>query len=424
MSELFQPVRGMYDIGPLETRTFLYLETVLAKLMARYGYEQIRTPVVEKTDLFKRTIGEKTDIIEKEMYTFADRNNESLTLRPEGTASVVRACLDQGWLHHQTPRLWYLGPMFRYERPQKGRNRQFYQFGVEAFGLPGPDIEAEIILMMVRLWQELGLSERIRLEINSLGSLVCRQEYRKKLVAYFTDHESALDEDSRRRLTTNPLRILDSKNPELRALIEGAPKLMDTLDAESAAHFEEFCHLLDGMGIGYQINPCLVRGLDYYSRTVFEWITDDLGSQSAVCAGGRYDGLVEQVGGRPTSGVGFAMGLERVILMIEQFARDRLPQATIDCYLITEGENVKQYALMLSERLRTELPALTLLMHCGEGSMKSQFKRADKIGARFALIMGEDEMLAGTVGVKSLRTRTEQQTVPLSDIVDFLSKEI
>ena len=419
MSKNIQAVRGMNDILPAETPRWQAVEAVFRRLMAAYGYGEIRLPIVEKTELFKRSIGEVTDIVEKEMYTFEDRNGDSLTLRPEGTAGCVRAGIQHGLLHNQVQRLWYLGPMFRHERPQKGRYRQFHQLGVEVFGLPGPDIDAELILITARLWRELGMDHEVHLEINSLGSNEARRAYRERLVAYLEAHEAELDEDSRRRLHTNPLRVLDSKNPAMQDLIEAAPKLMDHLDAESREHFEDLCARLDAAGIACRVNPRLVRGLDYYGRTVFEWVTDRLGAQGTVCAGGRYDGLVEQLGGRPTPAVGFALGLERLVALLE--ARE-LPDATTPhAYLLLAGEAAERNGPLLAEKLRDALPALRLLVHAGGGSFKSQMKKADRSGARLALILGEDEMLAGNIAIKDLRGTGEQQHVKQDELADRLA---
>nr|WP_163501940.1 histidine--tRNA ligase [Halomonas socia] len=408
-----QAIRGMNDLLPDQSPYWQYFEAQVQGLMQRYGYAEMRMPIVEQTALFARSIGEVTDIVEKEMYTFDDRNGDSLTLRPEGTASCVRAAMQHGLLHNQTQRLWYQGPMFRHERPQKGRYRQFHQVGVETFGLEGPDIDAELILLSARLWKQLGLLEHVTLELNSLGSLQARAAYRETLVAYFEQHLELLDEDSRRRLTSNPLRILDSKNPDMAVMLDAAPQLMDHLDAESREHFEALTATLDAAGIGYVINPRLVRGLDYYSRTVFEWTTSALGSQGTVCAGGRYDGLVEQLGGKPTPAVGFAMGIERLILLLETL--DLVPtEATpaLDLYLLGMDAAAGREALLLGETLREALPALRVQVHCGGGSFKSQIKKADKSGARLALLLGEDELAGGTVTVKFLRDDRQQCSLP------------
>jgi histidyl-tRNA synthetase len=379
-------------------------------------------PILEKTDLFSRSIGEVTDIVEKEMYTFEDRNGDSLTLRPEGTASCVRACLENGLLHNQTQKLWYAGPMFRHERPQKGRYRQFHQIGVETFGLAGPDIDAELIFMTARLWKELGL-DGIRLEINSLGSSEARAAYRDQLVAYLSAHEDLLDEDSQRRLHTNPLRILDSKNPDMQAMIEKAPHLIEHLDEESQQHFERLKALLDAAGIEYTINTRLVRGLDYYCKTVFEWVTDRLGAQGTVCAGGRFDGLVEQLGGRASPASGFAMGIERLIALLEESGIES-SAAGPHAYLVMFGEDAELRGMQLAEQCRNQVPGLQLVVNCGAGSFKSQFKRADRSGAAWALILGEDELAANTIAVKDLRGDSEQQNIAQSELANWLQSVV
>ncbi|MFD2191057.1 histidine--tRNA ligase [Pistricoccus aurantiacus] len=417
MSNKIQAIRGMNDLLPEQSAQWQYFEGQMRQLVQRYGYAEIRTPVLEQTALFARSIGEVTDIVEKEMYTFADRNGDSLTLRPEGTASCVRAALENGLLHNQTQRLWYQGPMFRYERPQKGRYRQFHQVGIEAYGLEGPDIDAEVILLSARLWKQLGLREHVTLELNSLGSSDARAAYRDILVSYFEDHRAVLDEDSLRRLHSNPLRILDSKNPDMTPMLEAAPKLLDHLDSASREHFERLCGILDAAGISYVINPRLVRGLDYYSRTVFEWTTTALGSQGTVCAGGRYDGLVEQLGGKPTPAVGFAMGVERLILLLDTLAlvpEDACPR--LDAYMIGMDEAASKSALLLAETLRDACPTLRIQVHCGGGSFKSQMKKADKSGARLALLLGEDELARNAVTVKWLREDRDQQTLPRQEL--------
>lgn len=405
---MIQAVRGMNDILPGDTPYWQQLEAEIRAVLAQYGYREIRFPIVEKTELFKRSIGEVTDIVEKEMYTFEDRNGDSLTLRPEGTACCVRAGIQHSLLsNQQVQRLWYMGPMFRHERPQKGRYRQFHQVGVETFGMHGPDLDAELILMSARLWQRLGLDGLV-LQINSLGTAEARAVYREKLVAYFNQHREQLDTDSLRRLESNPLRILDSKNPQMRALVEDAPKLSAYLDDESREHFATLCGLLDAAGLRYTVNPCLVRGLDYYSRTVFEWVTDRLGAQGTVCAGGRFDVLVEQLGGKPAAAAGFAIGLERLLELVrEQLQPQHLPHA----YLVLVGQAAQAQGLILAERLRDAQPDLRLVTHCGGGSFKSQFKRADKSGAQVALVLGEDEVAQGTVGLKYLRENRQQETV-------------
>ena len=404
----------MNDILPGETSRWQYLEDTLREVAHAYGYQEIRLPVLEKTELFKRSIGEVTDIVEKEMYTFDDRNGDSLTMRPEGTASCVRACMQHGLLHNQVQRLWYAGPMFRHERPQKGRYRQFHQIGIEAFGMAGPDIDAEIIFMSARMWQRLGLQGAV-LQINSLGTVAARADYRAALVDYLRAREDGLDEDSLRRLDSNPLRILDSKNPAMQGLIEAAPRLPDYLDDESREHFTQLCALLDAAGLEYEINPRLVRGLDYYSKTVFEWVTDQLGAQGTICAGGRYDGLVEYLGGKPTPAFGFALGLERLLALLE--AGDvEMPAQQPHVYLVLSGQAAVQRGMVFAEQLRDAVPGLQLQSNCGDGSFKSQFKRADKSGAQLALVMGDDEVAQGNVILKSLRDDSGQTMLAQQDV--------
>ncbi|MBY5924774.1 histidine--tRNA ligase [Halomonas sp. DP4Y7-1] len=413
----------MNDLLPDASPVWQYFEAQVQALMKRYGYNEIRTPIVEQTALFARSIGEVTDIVEKEMYTFDDRNGDSLTLRPEGTASAVRAAMEHGLLYNQTQRLWYTGPMFRHERPQKGRYRQFHQVGVETYGLEGPDIDAEVILLSARLWKQLGLFEHVTLELNSLGSNEARAAYRDTLVAYFDAHREVLDEDSVRRLTSNPLRILDSKNPAMAEMLSGAPQLMDHLDQESRDHFNALTARLDAAGIDYVINPRLVRGLDYYCRTVFEWTTDALGSQGTVCAGGRYDGLVEQLGGKPTPAVGFAMGIERLILLLETL--DIVPEearAPLDVYVLGMDSATDGDAMALAETLRDQLPELGVQLHCGGGSFKSRIKKADRSGARLALLIGENERDTGQVAIKFLRDDREQQLVEQASLETTLER--
>jgi histidyl-tRNA synthetase len=383
---------------------------MLRNVVHAYGYREIRMPLLEKTELFKRSIGEVTDIVEKEMYTFDDRNGDSLTLRPEGTASCVRACMQHGLLHNQQQRLWYAGPMFRHERPQKGRYRQFHQVGVEAFGMTGPDIDAEMIFMTARIWERLGLSGAV-LQLNSLGTLQARAAYRDALVDYLQAHADALDDDSRRRLDSNPLRILDSKNPDMQALLTAAPSLPDYLDDESREHFTALRGLLDAAGIRYELNPRLVRGLDYYSKTVFEWVTDQLGAQGTICAGGRYDGLVEYLGGKPVPAVGFALGLERLLGLLAAGGVD-LPGNDPHVYLVMDGEQATERGMVFAEELRAALPGLRLQVNCGAGSFKSQFKRADRSGAGIALVIGDDEAERGLVTWKPLRSDAVQESVP------------
>ncbi len=416
MADTIRSVRGMNDILPDTTPYWQAVEATLEKILTSYGYQEIRFPIVEKTALFCRSIGEVTDIVEKEMYSFDDRNGDSLTLRPEGTAGCVRAAMQNGLLN-QTQRLWYMGPMFRHERPQKGRYRQFHQIGVEAYGFDGPDIDAEMILMTARLWKQLGLTG-LTLQINSLGSTEARLAYREKLIAYFEANQTQLDEDSQRRLHSNPLRILDSKNPDMQALNHGAPKLLDHLDEASKQEFTALCTALDAVGLEYEINPRLVRGLDYYGKTVFEWVTDHLGSQGTVCAGGRYDGLVSQLGGKGATAIGFAIGLERLIALLE--AMDALPTIEkIDAYIVAVGDNAAKQALLLAERLRDQIPDLKLISHCGGGSFKSQFKHANRSGARWSLILGEDEISQQVIGVKTMATG-EQETISWDALATYL----
>jgi histidyl-tRNA synthetase len=417
-----QSIRGMNDLLPEQSATWQYLERTVADVLGRYSYREIRFPILEQTELFKRAVGEVTDIVEKEMYSFDDRNGDSLSLRPEGTAGCVRACTQNGLLHNQTQRLWYTGPMFRHERPQKGRLRQFHQIGVEAFGLSGPDIDAELLLITARLWKTLKIDHAVTLQINSLGTSTDRANYRRALVDYLSARKDALDEDSQRRLEGNPMRILDSKNPQTQTLLNDAPSLEDFIDDESREHFNQLCAVLDAAGVTYQINPRLVRGLDYYSKTVFEWVTNHLGAQGTVCAGGRYDGLVEQLGGKPCPGVGFAMGVERLVLLLDELGvvPDSVDQ-TVDLYLLAVGD-VEQQALVLADNLRDSCVTARLECHCGGGSFKSQIKKADKSGAAIALILGEDEVVAGTVGVKYLRQDRPQETVAQADLSDLITK--
>lgn len=420
MSKQIQAIRGMNDCLPTESGLWQFVESNIRQVVASYGYQEIRTPIVESTDLFKRSIGEVTDIVEKEMYTFTDRNSDSLTLRPEGTASVVRAGNEHGLLYNQQQRLWYIGQMFRHERPQKGRYRQFHQFGVEVFGLAGPDIDAEVILLSSRLWKKFGISQNVTLEINSLGSSEARVAYKEQLVTFLKTRVSELDEDSLRRLESNPLRVLDSKNPQVQNAIKDAPKLIDCLDAESATHFQGLCERLDNLGIEYRVNPALVRGLDYYNRTVFEWVTDSLGAQGTVCAGGRYDGLVEQLGGKATQGVGFAIGLERLVLMLQTFELDKNLESVVDVYVTAMDESVELYARQISESLRDALPKVKVMNHCGGGNFKKQMKRADQSGANVALIIGQDEMTSQQVTVKYLREKQLQEKISVNELTHFI----
>lgn len=423
MSKSLQAIRGMNDILPEQTPAWRYLERTFAGLLDGYGYSEIRLPILEFTELFARGIGEGTDVVDKEMYTFLDRNGESLTMRPEGTAGCVRAVLEHGLSGGgQVQKLWYTGPMFRYEKPQKGRYRQFHQIGVEVFNLPGPDIDAELIILTWRLWQKLGMADAVTLQLNTLGSSEARARYREALVAYLQERFEQLDEDSQRRMTTNPLRILDSKVESTQALLVGAPTLHDYLDEESIAHFEGLKARLDAVGLRYEINQKLVRGLDYYCRTAFEWVTDKLGAQGTVCGGGRYDGLVSQFGGKPTPGVGFAMGVERLVLLLETLGV--IPaelNRPADLYVCAFGEPAELAALTLAEQLRSAIPGIRLLVNAGAGSFKSQLKKADKSGARFALILGEDEVANRVVGFKPLRDEGEQQSIAWDALPEHLA---
>ena len=420
MAKNIQAIRGMNDYLPEETALWQRIEGTLKQVLSGYGYSEIRLPIVEQTPLFKRAIGEVTDVVEKEMYTFEDRNGESLTLRPEGTAGCVRAGIEHGLLYNQEQRLWYIGPMFRYERPQKGRYRQFHQLGAEVFGLQGPDIDAELILLTARWWKALGIAEHVNLELNSIGSLEARANYRDALVAFLEQHQEKLDEDCKRRMYSNPLRVLDSKNPEVQPLLNDAPRLSEYLDEESKAHFAGLCELLAQAGIPYTVNERLVRGLDYYNRTVFEWVTTSLGAQGTVCAGGRYDGLVEQLGGRATPGVGFAMGLERLVLLVQAVNPDFKAPATIDVYVISSGAGTQSAAMLLAEQVRDAAPQIKLMTNYGGGNFKKQITRADKWGARIALILGENEVAAQQVVVKDLRSG-EQETLAQSEVAARLA---
>jgi histidyl-tRNA synthetase len=404
----------MNDVLPGQAGAWQQLERITRELFSAYGYEEMRVPVVEHTSLFKRAIGEFTDIVEKEMYTFTDSGGDSLTLRPEATAGVVRAAITNGLLRGARLKLWTSGPMFRHERPQKGRYRQFHQIDVEALGFAGPDIDAEMIAMTARLWKRLGIS-RVRLKLNSLGTSDSRKAYREKLVAYFTQHAAALDADSQRRLGGNPMRILDSKNPAMQAVVSGAPLLTEHLDTESREHFDGLCATLAAMGIDYVIDPRLVRGLDYYSRTVFEWVTDALGAQDAVCSGGRYDGLITQLGGEATSAIGFAMGVERVVELMQQ-GGETFARPAPDIYVVANGERATRAALALAEKLRDQLPSVTLEMNQGGGNFKKQFQRADRSGARLALVLGDEELERGAVTLKSLRQDGQQSEAPLAEL--------
>ena len=420
-NKALQAIRGMNDCLPSETNVWQMVESVLRRVASNYGFAEIRMPIVESTALFKRSIGEVTDIVEKEMYTFDDRNGDSLTLRPEGTASCVRAGNQHGLLYNQEQRLWYMGPMFRHERPQKGRYRQFHQFGLEAFGIATPDIDAEIILLTSRLWRELGINEFVTLELNSLGSNEERANYRDALVEYLTEREEFLDEDSKRRMQTNPLRVLDSKNPQVQEALRDAPSLSDYFGEETKAHFTSLCARLDAAGIKYKLNERLVRGLDYYNRTVFEWITDSLGAQGTICAGGRYDGLVEQLGGKATPAFGFALGIERLVLMLTELDKVTNVRPQVDAYVVILGDDAQIAANQLAEQWRDKVPDIRLQCHCGGGNMKKQLKRADKSGAKIALILGDNEIAEQQVMVKYLRGQQEQQNLAFEQIPSLLT---
>ncbi|MFT7006377.1 MAG: histidyl-tRNA synthetase [Colwellia sp.] len=420
-NKALQAIRGMNDCLPSETNIWQMVESVLRRVASNYGFAEIRMPIVESTALFKRSIGEVTDIVEKEMYTFDDRNGDSLTLRPEGTASCVRAGNQHGLLYNQEQRLWYMGPMFRHERPQKGRYRQFHQFGLEAFGIATPDIDAEIILLTSRLWRELGINEFVTLELNSLGSNEERANYRDALVVYLTEREELLDDDSKRRMHTNPLRVLDSKNPQVQEALTDAPTLSDYFGEETKAHFAGLCARLDAAGIKYVLNDRLVRGLDYYNRTVFEWVTDSLGAQGTICAGGRYDGLVEQLGGKATPAFGFALGIERLVLMLTELDKVTNVRPQVDVYVVILGDDAQIAANQLAEQWRDKVPDIRLQCHCGGGNMKKQLKRADKSGAQIALILGDNEIAEQQVMVKYLRGQQEQQNLAFEQIPSLLT---
>lgn len=411
-----QAVRGMQDILPAQKAIHRKIEDSARAVLAAYGYQEVGLPVLEQTNLFKRLVGENTDIVEKEMYTFDDRNGDSLTLRPEGTAGCARFGEENGLLFNQVQRLWYIGPMFRYERPQKGRYRQFDQIGAECFGMAGPDIDAELLLMNARLWRDLGLMDDITLELNSIGMPGSRAAYKDKLVSYLEQYRDDLDEDSQRRLTTNPMRILDSKSEKTRAILVDAPCISDFLDDESRQHFESLCQMLDDNGLAYKVNPNIVRGLDYYNRTVFEWITDTLGAQGTVCGGGRYDGLVEQMGGRGSPGVGFAMGLDRLALML---AEKMESSGTADVYVVSQGAEARRAAMQVAEEVRTGVRGLRVMVHCGDGKFKAQLKKADASGARLALVLGEEEVANASIGVKMLRESGDQITCSRDKLVSY-----
>ena len=418
MAKTIQAIRGMNDCSPTESPLWQWIEAKVRRVLASYGYSEVRMPIVESTPLFARAIGEVTDVVSKEMYTFWD-NDEQLTLRPEGTAGCVRAAIERGWIYNNEQRLWYMGPMFRHERPQKGRYRQFHQAGVEVFGIANPEIDAELIILTARLWKELGIDQHVSLQLNSIGSLEARSNYRSALVSFLENHQDLMSDEEKDRLVKNPLRILDTKNEALQEVLNGAPKLLDYLDDESREHFAQLCSLLDAMGVKYEINPKLVRGLDYYNKTVFEWVTSALGAQGTVCGGGRYDGLVEQLGGHATQGVGFAMGLERLVLLVQEVNKE-ITLPAVDLYLVYAGEGTTLNAFQIAEQIRTELPQVRVMTHCSGGKFQKQFKRADKIEAKYALVIGESEVQAKTVVVKDLRNGAEQITISQADLINTL----
>ena len=421
MAKVIQAIRGMNDCAPTESPLWQWVEGQVKQVLASYGYSEVRMPIVESTPLFARAIGEVTDVVSKEMYTFWD-NDEQLTLRPEGTAGCVRAAIEHGWIYNNEQRLWYMGPMFRHERPQKGRYRQFHQAGVEVFGIANPEIDAELITLTARLWKALGIDQHVSLQLNSIGSLEARANYRSALVAFLENHQDLMSDEEKERLVKNPLRILDTKNQALQEVLNDAPKLLDYLDEESRTHFATLCQLLDDMGIAYEVNPKLVRGLDYYNKTVFEWVTSALGAQGTVCGGGRYDGLVEQLGGHAAPGVGFAMGLERLVLLVQE-VNAALPVAnTVDVYLVYSGEGATLNAFQLAETIRSALPQVRVMTHCSGGKFQKQFKRADKVDAKLALVIGESEVAEKTVVVKDLRSSAEQVTISQADIIETLTK--
>ena len=422
MAKNIQAIRGMNDCSPTESPLWQWIEGQVRQILSSYGYSEVRMPIVESTPLFARAIGEVTDVVSKEMYTFWD-NDEQLTLRPEGTAGCVRAAIEHGWIYNNEQRLWYMGPMFRHERPQKGRYRQFHQAGVEVFGIATPEIDAELIILTARLWKALGIDQHVSLQLNSIGSLEARANYRSALVAFLENHQDLMSEEEKERLVKNPLRILDTKNQALQDVLDGAPKLLDYLDDESREHFAQLCGLLDAVGIQYEINPKLVRGLDYYNKTVFEWVTSALGAQGTVCGGGRYDGLVEQLGGHATSGVGFAMGLERLVLLVQEVNKSIPVKSVVDIYVVYQGEGTTLAAFQLAEKLRSELPHLSTMLHCSGGNFKKQFKRADKSGATLALVLGESEVQNNQVVVKHLLGTAEQQTIDVANLIEHVKAQ-
>ena len=422
MAKNIQAIRGMNDCSPTESPLWQWIEGQVRQVLSSYGYSEVRMPIVESTPLFARAIGEVTDVVSKEMYTFWD-NDEQLTLRPEGTAGCVRAAIEHGWIYNNEQRLWYMGPMFRHERPQKGRYRQFHQAGVEVFGIATPEIDAELIILTARLWKALGIDQHVSLQLNSIGSLEARANYRSALVAFLENHQDLMSEEEKERLVKNPLRILDTKNQALQDVLDSAPKLLDYLDDESREHFAQLCGLLDAVGIQYEINPKLVRGLDYYNKTVFEWVTSALGAQGTVCGGGRYDGLVEQLGGHATSGVGFAMGLERLVLLVQEVNKSIPVKSAVDIYVVYQGEGTTLAAFQLAEKLRSELPHLSTMLHCSGGNFKKQFRRADKSGATLALVLGESEVQNNQVVVKHLLGTAEQQTIDVANLIEHVKAQ-
>ena len=422
MAKNIQAIRGMNDCSPTESPLWQWIEGQIRQILSSYGYSEVRMPIVESTPLFARAIGEVTDVVSKEMYTFWD-NDEQLTLRPEGTAGCVRAAIEHGWIYNNEQRLWYMGPMFRHERPQKGRYRQFHQAGVEVFGIATPEIDAELIILTARLWKALGIDQHVSLQLNSIGSLEARANYRSALVAFLENHQDLMSDEEKERLVKNPLRILDTKNQALQDVLDGAPKLLDYLDDESREHFAQLCGLLDAVGIQYEINPKLVRGLDYYNKTVFEWVTSALGAQGTVCGGGRYDGLVEQLGGHATSGVGFAMGLERLVLLVQEVNKSIPVKSAVDIYVVYQGEGTTLAAFQLAEKLRSELPHLSTMLHCSGGNFKKQFRRADKSGATLALVLGESEVQNNQVVVKHLLGEAEQQTIDVDNLIEHVKAQ-
>ena len=420
MAVQIQSITGMKDILPDESPLWQKVETTLKQIMASYGYAEMRMPAVEYTSLFVRSIGEVTDVVEKEMYTFDD-NGDSLSLRPEGTAGCVRACIEHGLIHNQERRVWYTGSMFRHEKPQKGRYREFHQFGAEIFGISSAEIDAEIILLTNRIWKKFGIGDHVVLQLNSLGSSEERASYREALVAFLEQHKESLDEDCQRRMYTNPLRVLDTKNEMVLEILQNAPKLTDYFGEETRNHFDRLRAILDANGVKYEINPRLVRGLDYYNHTVFEWVTDLLGAQGTICGGGRYDGLVEQLGAQPTPAVGFAIGLERFILLLQSINAVEV-ENPVDVYFCAVGDEAVRQSMVIAEQLRDQISGIRILTNCSGGNFKKQFKRADKSGALFALVLADDELAKNEIGIKNLRVESEQLNVKISAVAEELKK--